>query len=97
MKTKVLYTIINILSLLSGIATACLVAVIIANIVGAIQRSKSAEIGRLFSSVLPNLFGFVVVTIILYAIWDIGTRLIRIEEGQQSMLREMRNKQDSVA
>ena len=96
MKTKVLYTIIKILSLLSGIATAGVVVIIAANIMGAIQRGKSAELSRLFSSMFPSLFGCIAVTVVLYAIWDIGTRLIRIEQAEESILREIRNKQDSV-
>ena len=92
MKTKVLYTIISILSLLSGMAMTFLVVVIIANIPGAAAKGKWAELSRVF----PNIFGFLVATTVLYAIWDIGTRLIRIEQAQESLRREMRNKQDSV-
>ena len=92
MKTKVLYTIINLLSLASAAALGWLIIVVIAGL-AASKTIKWHEFNNLFSSI----FGLLVLTIVLYAIWDIGTRLIRMEQAQESLLREMRSKQSSVA
>ena len=89
MKRILIYKSLNVLSLLSALACAwLLVGPIVGMMVGKYPHGSEWERG------IGAVFGLLILTVILYVLWDIGTRLIRIEETQELILREMRKGRD---
>ncbi|HUB86714.1 MAG TPA: hypothetical protein VMB22_02400 [Verrucomicrobiae bacterium] len=84
MKTPILYNILAVLSLLCGLATSFYVSLsIIALITGVFSWPA-----------LEAAFGFFVPAVVLYAIVDIGKRLIRIEAAQWRLQLELEKARD---
>jgi hypothetical protein len=89
MKRKLTYKSLNFLSLLSALACAwLLVGPVVGMLVG--KYPHGSEWGRWIGTV----FGLLILTVVLYVLWDIGTRLVRIEEAQELILREIRKGRD---
>jgi hypothetical protein len=84
MKRILIYTILKVLSLLLALACAWLfVGPILAMMLG-----KSLH-GSGWVRWIGSVFGLLILTVILYVLGDIGTRLIRVEETQELILRDM--------
>lgn len=79
MKPRLLY---NLLNLLSVIAAFGAVVFVVLGIIGFVIDQKLR--GDLFGSA----FWLLVSAMLLRAIWDIGTRLIRMEERQYKLMRD---------
>ncbi len=82
MKSRILYHILNILSVICGLGS----FLAFFGMVGLIH-DRGFSGGVLEAALLS--FGLFAGAVILYALWDSGTRLIRIEEGQRRLMRDL--------
>lgn len=74
MMSGLIYSVVNALSVIAALGGAwCLIVTFIALVTG----------HKVDKSVLGSAFGFLATAAILYALSDIGARLMRIEEEQQ--------------
>ena len=88
MKSRILYAIISLLSVAAAFMAVVLCALAV---IGWISQHELR--GDLFAA--P--FALLIAALLLYGLWDTGTRLVRVEESQRRLMREIERTRDERA
>ena len=85
MKSRTLYTLVNLFSLLAALAAVITLGLAI---FGSVVEH------RFRTDLFAISFVFLAAAVALHAVWDIGTRLMRVEEAQRRLMRDVERTKD---